>query len=81
MGMSGALGAYPMARDASGTSWQPDATVHEMGHVMRGDWMLAGHVMLNGVYDSQDGPRGDELAFVSGMVMGTARATWQMAMR
>ena len=70
---SGMLGDYPMARDASGTSWQPDATVHEMGHVMRGDWMLAGHVMLNGVYDSQDGPRGDELAFVSGMFMGSAR--------
>ena len=70
---SGMLGDYPMSRDSSGTSWQPDATIHEMGHVMQGDWMFAGHVMLNGIYDSQDGPRGDELGFVSGMVMGTAR--------
>ena len=28
--MSGALGDYPMARDASGTSWQPDSTPHAM---------------------------------------------------
>jgi hypothetical protein len=50
-----------MSRDASGTSWQPDATITRWGHVMQGDWTLAGHVMLNGIYDSQDGPRGDEL--------------------
>ena len=73
MNMGGALGDYPMSRDASGTSWQPDATVHEMGHVMQGEWMFAGHVVLNGIFDSQDGPRGDELGFVSGMVMGSAR--------
>jgi hypothetical protein len=71
--MAGLLGDYPMARDASGTSWQPDATTHAMGHVMRGDWSLSGHVMLNGVYDWQEGPRGDEQAFFSGMVMGSAR--------
>ena len=35
--------------------------------------MLAGHMMLNGVYDWQEDPRGDDLAFVSGMVMGSAR--------
>ena len=44
MDMTGALGAYPMTRDASGTSWQPDATPHAMGHDMAGDWMLMGHV-------------------------------------
>ncbi len=70
---SGMLGVYPMSRDASGTSWQPDATRHVMGHAMHGDWMLSGHLMLNGVYDRQQGPRGDEKSFVSGMVMGTAR--------
>jgi hypothetical protein len=73
MGMTGALGAYAMSRDASGTSWQPDASVHAMGHVMHGDWTLMGHAMLNGVYDWQEGPRGDELTFLSGMVMGSAR--------
>jgi hypothetical protein len=71
--MTGTLGAYPMSRDASGTSWQPDSTPHTMGHAMRGDWTLMGHTMLNGVYDRQDGPRGDEQAFLAGMVMGAAR--------
>jgi hypothetical protein len=73
MPMSGSLGSYPMARDASGTAWQPDNTPHAMGHVMRGDWMLMGHTMLNAVYDRQQGPRGEELGFVAGMVMGSAR--------
>jgi hypothetical protein len=71
--MTGALGSYPMSRDASGTSWQPDSTPHAMGHLMRGDWTLMGHTLLNGVYDWQDGPRGDEMTFLSGMVMGSAR--------
>lgn len=74
--MTGTVGDYPMTRDASGTSWQPDSTPHEMAHVMRGDWMLAGHAVLNAVYDDQEGPRGDELGFVAGMVTGTARRTW-----
>ena len=73
MTMEGALGAYPMSRDASGTSWQPDATAHAMGHARRGDWMLMGHLELDGVYDWQEGPRGDEKTFLAGMVMGSAR--------
>ncbi len=73
MAMTGALGAYPMTRDASGTAWQPDASPHAMGHAMRGDWTLMGHLKLDGVYDWQEGPRGDEEAFVAGMVMGSAR--------
>ncbi len=71
--MTGALGDYPMSRDASGTSWQPDSTPHAMGHAMRGDWMLMGHALLNGVYSWQEGPRGDERTFLAGMVMGSAR--------
>jgi hypothetical protein len=73
MNMTGVLGSYPMTRDASGTSWQPDSTRHAMGHEMRGGWMLMGHMILNTVYDWQDGPRGDEKAFVNGMIMGSAR--------
>jgi hypothetical protein len=71
--MTGALGAYPMTREASGTSWQPDASEHSGVHVMRGDWTLMGHALINGVYDRQNGPRGDERGFVSGMVMGMAK--------
>jgi hypothetical protein len=73
MAMTGALGAYGMSREASGTSWQPDASAHAGIHVMTGDWTLMGHALLNGVYDWQSGPRGDERGFLSGMVMGMAR--------
>ena len=77
MNMTGALGPTPMTREASGTSWQPDATPHMMGHQMYDDWMVMGHVMLNAVYDWQDGPRGDEKAFLSGMLMGSARRDFE----
>jgi hypothetical protein len=76
MRMAGALGPYPMAREASGTSWQPDSSDQAGIHVMSGDWMLMGHLMLNTVYDRQEGPRGDERFFVSGMAMGMAQRTF-----
>src|SRR4051794_23226834 len=68
MPSTGILGAYPMSRDASGTSWQPDAAEHGGVHEMAGDWMLMGHLMLTGVYDMQSGPRGDDKTFLEGMV-------------
>jgi hypothetical protein len=71
--MTGALGPYPMTREASGTSWQPDASTHESLHVMQGPWMVMVHGVLNGVYSSQGGPRGDDKAFASGMLMGMAQ--------
>lgn len=71
--MVSALGPYAMTRDASGTSWQPDASVHGGVHHRFGQWDTMSHVTLNGVYSWQDGPRGDEKAFVAGMVMGAAR--------
>jgi hypothetical protein len=71
--MTGALGSYPMTRDASGTAWQPDSTPHAMQHAMHGDWMISGHAMLNAVHDHQQGPRGDQREFVAGMIMGAAR--------
>jgi hypothetical protein len=72
-GPSGALGPYPPGREASGTSWQPDTSGHHGVHVMAGDWMLMGHALLNGVYDWQEGRRGGEKGFVSGMAMAMAR--------
>lgn len=71
--MTGALGPYPMSREASGTAWQPDVSEHGGIHVMKGDWTFMAHALLNGVYDTQGGPRGDDKAFVSGMVMGMAK--------
>ena len=73
MAMTGALGGYPMMHDASGTSWQPDASTHAGVHVSAGGWNLMGHAMLNLVYDTQSGRRGDDKGFVAGMVMGMAR--------
>ena len=70
---SGVLGFYPMGRDASGTSWQPDVSRHEGVHGAYDGWMLMGHALLNGVYAWGEGPRGDEKAFVSGMIMGSAQ--------
>ena len=71
--MTGALGAYPMAREASGTAWQPDASEHEGIHLMSGDWTLMAHGALNLVYDHQSGRRGDDKLFAAGMLMGMAR--------
>jgi hypothetical protein len=70
---TGILGPYPMTRDASGTSWQPDAATHHGLHAMEGDWMFMGHLRLTGIYDTQSGPRGDEKFFLAGMLMGAAR--------
>jgi hypothetical protein len=75
MQMPGALGPYPMEREASGTTWQPDASVHDGQHYMHGNWMFMAHGLFNAVYDWQSGPRGRDKAFVSGMAMGVARYT------
>ncbi len=69
----GTLGPYPQNRDASGTSWQPEVTPHVGLHIMTEDWMFMVHGELNGVYDTQQGPRGDDKGFVAGMLMGMAR--------
>lgn len=71
--MTGALGPYPMSREASGSAWQPDTSEHMGLQTMSGGWTLMGHALLNGVYSWQEGPRGDDETFVSGMVMGMAR--------
>jgi len=70
--MPAALGPYSMNRESSGTSWQPDASPHHGLDLMAGDWSVMFHGMLNGVYDSQGGPRGGDQAFISGMIMGMA---------
>jgi hypothetical protein len=70
--MKGFLGPYGMAREGSGTSWQPDTSPHEGIHAQYGDWMTMWHALFNGVYDNQGGPRGDTKTFVSGMVMAMA---------
>ena len=71
--MTGALGRYPMERESSGTAWQPDSTEHLGLMRQAGDWMLMAHSTINLVGDTQGSPRGNDKAFVSGMVMGMAQ--------
>jgi hypothetical protein len=71
--MTGALGSYPMTREASGTAWQPDESEHAGIMKMSGEWMLMGHGVLNLVLDHQSGHRGDDKLFASGMLMGMAQ--------
>ena len=73
MVMTAALGSYPVERESSGTAWQPDTSEHHGLMVMRGDWTLMTHGVLNLVTDHQSGPRGGDKAFASGMLMGMAR--------
>jgi hypothetical protein len=73
MGMSGTLGTYAFTRDGSGTSWQPDSSVHQGLHIMDGDSMYMAHARLNFGYDWQQGRRGGDGTLASGMIMGSAR--------
>jgi len=79
MSSTGVLGNYQMTRDASGTSWQPDLSTHQGIHAMTGDWMLMGHAMLWGIYDTQGGSRGGDKTFLEGMLMGEARRDFSTA--
>lgn len=71
--MSGMYGAYPMTREASGTSWQPDSSPHEGIHKMVGDWSMMVHGFANAIYDRQGGPRGDTKTFSTSMLMVMAQ--------
>ncbi|RYF88884.1 MAG: hypothetical protein EON95_19675 [Caulobacteraceae bacterium] len=71
-GMQSPYGSWTMARDASGTSWQPEAAGHGGVHSSAGDWMVMSHALLNLVYSDQSGPRGDDRAFLAGMLMTSA---------
>jgi hypothetical protein len=66
-----------MAREASGTSWQPQAAPHGGIHVPAGDWMVMLHGAAAGIYDWQSGPRGDDMPFAEGWVMGMAQRRFE----
>jgi hypothetical protein len=72
MTMHGLLGGYAMSREASGTSWQPEAAPHSGIPVMAGDWMAMLHGRINGIADWQSGPRGASQVYSSSMVMAMA---------
>ena len=70
--MQGMFGQYPMTREASGTSWQPESTHMEGIQTMNGPWMTMYHGYINAVYDHQSGPRGDKQSFAESMFMAMA---------
>jgi plastocyanin len=67
--MRGMYGPYPMARESSGTAWQPDASPHQGIHAMYGEWSTMTHGFANLIYDNQGGPRGDKKTFSTSMLM------------
>jgi hypothetical protein len=71
--MTRMLGSYPMTREASGTSWQPESTPMSGVHTMEGDWMLMMHGFANLVFDHQGGRRGDDKIISENMLMGMAQ--------
>jgi uncharacterized cupredoxin-like copper-binding protein len=71
--MQGAYGPYLMARESSGTSWQPDSSPHGGIDATFGSWMTMTHGFANLIYDRQGGPRGDTKAFSSSMLMMMAQ--------
>ena len=72
MTMHGLLGGYGMSREASGTSWQPQAAPHSAIHLTADDWMVMLHGRVSGIADWQSGPRGGDQVFSTSMVMAMA---------
>ena len=73
MPMAGLYSASPMSREASGTSWQPDATPMMGIETMGETWSTMLHGAANLVYDDQGGPRGDTKTFTESMLMAIAQ--------
>lgn len=69
---SGLLGDYEMTREASGTSWQPEATPMSGVHYMLGDWNVMTHGFVNAIYSDSDAPRGETDRYVQSMLMAMA---------
>jgi hypothetical protein len=67
--MRGMFGPYPMTREASGTSWQPEASPMQGVHFSGGDWMFMAHGFAYAIYTDQGGARGDEKVFSPNMLM------------
>lgn len=74
--MPGAFGSYPMTREASGTSWQPDDSSMDGIMSMQSGWMTMLHGYVDQVYDDQGGPRGADENFSESMAMAMAERQW-----
>lgn len=75
-GMAALFGPYGASREASGTSWQPEAVPHRGLHRMAGPWSQMTHGFVTGIYDDQGGPRGDHQTISTSMLMSVASRDW-----
>ena len=75
LGHSGMLGPYPMEREASGTSWQPEAAGMDGVHLWAGPWRVMLHAWAFGLVTRQGGPRGGHEGFSTNMAMAAASRT------
>jgi hypothetical protein len=69
MDTHGFYGLYPMMREVSGTSWQPQSTPFTGLMVMSGKNRLMAQGFINQIYDNQGGPRGGKKNFSTSMFM------------
>src|SRR5579864_6181224 len=77
MDMGGMYGPYSMAREASGTSWQPDSTPQDELQWMGGKWMTMLHGSANVGYTNQGGRRGNDQMFTTNMLMFMAQRPFE----
>ena len=66
------LGSYGGTREASGTSWQPEAAPMEGLHRSGGSWTFMVHGFVYGVYGGHTGNREDDGVYTTNMVMAMA---------
>jgi hypothetical protein len=71
--MHGMYGRYSWQREATGTSWEPEATVMPVIHRMHGPWTFMMEGFAFGIYDHQRGPRGGKKVFSENMFMVMAQ--------
>ena len=69
---TGMYGRYPLGRESSGTSWQPESSIHEGLHTMSGEWFTMVHAWATAVWDDQRGPRGADDFYSANMMMARA---------
>jgi hypothetical protein len=63
------FGAYPMTRESSGTSWQPESSPMEGFHFEAGGFAMMLHGFIDFGYLSESEPRGTSEDFTTSMLM------------
>ena len=72
-GISGARGFYPSERDASGTSWEPDASPRTGLRESYGTWLVTFGSLMQAGYATLHGFQTTSQGFASGVLSASAR--------